>query len=304
MADVQAQVQQQLDQFKAQVHEAAQQVSSLEELMTQVEAGFTKLEADIEERMGQLNTMFGNLEPMIQEVTHEFQQEYDALLALCQKAEGEFHDDAATIEQDCNQFAHEMEDYVHAIEEHDHTVEQHVQDAANKAQEVINKAKSIAEHVVDTGVHTATTVVHGVESAAKSVEHGVEQVVHTVQQGISTAVQGLLGHGNDIGSLVRAQAQHLGEGLQNQDAQLESEMQNLLHQLEAGTTEHLDKLIQEVEQMEHAITAVSETVTQLTTSGVDSIGIMTSVAEATNVGLNTVVGSVKDVKEILDEVGL
>jgi len=49
---------------------------------------------------------------------------------------------------------------------------------------------------------------------------------------------------------------------------------------------------------------VSETVTNLTSHGVDTVAVMSEAAESTNVGLNEIIGSVTDVKEILDEIGL
>jgi len=117
-------------------------------------------------------------------------------------------------------------------------------------------------------------------------------------------VQGLLGHGTDLGSLVRAQAQHLGENLQTQDQQVQAHMQEALHEFESGVTDHLGKLVHEVEEMERLVTTVSESVTNLTSHGVDMVSVMTEAAESTNVGLNEVIGAVNDVKEILDEIGL
>jgi len=304
MADIQAQVRQQLDQFKQQVSEAAQGVTDLEGLMAQLEAEFEKLEETVQTRAAQVEKVFNTVNPLIKEMSDEFDHDYDALLAQCQKIEKEYEDDAATIETEVNNCGHEVDDYIKQIEEHDHAVDSAIQDAKHKAEEVIQKAKSTAEHVVDTATHTAQTVVQGVEKAAKDVEHGVEEVWHTVQQGINTAVQGLLGHGNDIGSLVRAQAEHLGEGLQNQDQQLQQQMVDTLHQFEQGFTEHVNQLVQEVDQMDHLISTVSQTVTDLTSHGVDTVGIMADAAQSTNVGLNEVIGAVNDVKEILDEIGL
>jgi phage-related protein len=304
MADIQAQVRQQLDQFKQQVTEASQGVTDLEGLMSQLEGEFGKLEDTIQTQAARVEKLFGEVNPLVKQLADEFDHDYDALVQQCQKVEKEYEEDAATIETEVNNCGHEIDDYIKQIEEHDHAVDNAIQDAKHKAEEVIQKAKSTAEHVVDTATHTAQTVVHGVESAAKSVEHGVEDAWHTVQQGIGSAVQGLLGHGNDIGSLVRAQAEHLGEGLQNQDQQLQQQMLDTLHQFESGFTEHVNQLIQEVDQMDHLISTVSQTVTDLTSHGVDTVAVMSDAAQSTNVGLNEVIGAVNDVKEILDEIGL
>jgi cell division septum initiation protein DivIVA len=304
MADIQSQVRQQLDQFKQQVTEAQNGMHDLDTLMTGLETECQGL-VDLITSLGQMiQERFDGVNPDIKTLSDEFDHDYDALLQKCSSIEKEYEDDAATIETEVNNCGHEIDDYIKQIEEHDHTVDSTIQDAKNKAEEVIQKAKQTAEHVVDTATNAAQTVVHGVESAAKSVEHGVEDAWHTVQQGIHSAVQGLLGHGNDIGSLVRAQAEHLGEGLQNQDQQLQQEMVATLQQFESGFTEHVNQLVQEVDQMDHLISTVSQTVTDLTSHGVDTVGVMTDAAMSTNVGLNEVIGAVNDVKEILDEIGL
>ena len=304
MSAIQTQVREQLDQFKGQVQEASQAVSALEDLMNQVEAGFTKLEGEIAARTAEINKLFDDIEPLIQDINGEFDQDWQAVVAEGEKTVKEFEDDSGLLEQDVHQLSSELDGFVSHLEEHDNTVGHAIDEVRQKADAVIQKAKDTSHGVVEAETNAAQTVVQGVEGAAKTIESDLESVGNTVQQTVSSGLQALLGHGNDLGQLVQQHASQLGDGLKNEDAQLESELQETLAQFESGFTDHITKLTAHIEQLDHAITGVVGKVGDLTSHGVDAVGIMSQAAESTNVGLNEVVGIVQDVKDILDEVGL
>jgi ABC-type transporter Mla subunit MlaD len=304
MADVQAQVRQQLDQFKAQVHEAAQQVDSLEHLMGTVESNFTDLEHLIQQRMEALGKLFDELDPVLEAFKTEFDHDWQGVLDQCKTLDDELAHDADTLVQDVTQCVHENDDYIRAIEEHDHTVEQHVNDAKKAAEDVIHKVQEVVNGVVDTATGTAGKVVHGVDEAAKGVGHAAQDAFHKLQEVVNTAAEGLKGHGTDLGSLVRAQAEQFGEHVQQQDQQMQAELQAILGELSNGFGGHLQQLVGQAEHFEQTFGTIIGTVTSLTGHGVETVGVMTEAMNATNVGLNVATGTVKDVKDILDEIGL
>ena len=304
MADVQAQVRQTLDQFKAQVQEASQGVAALEDLMHQVEQGFTLLEKDMQTHMADLDKLFADLQPQIADLSTEFDNEHQALLAATQKVDGEFGQDATTLEGEVHQLESEIQNYQHALDEHDSHLENTHNDLHSKAQEMQSKVMQHGHGIAEAGNATAQVVVQGVDTHNKALEAAMQAMVNTTLQGMSASTGNLAHMAMDFGNLAQTAAGKLGEALKNENSHLNADLENQLKQFESTFNGEVDKLVQKIQDADHAITSEIDKIASLAEHGIDTIGIMTHAAEATNVGLNTVTGAVKDVKDILDEIGL
>lgn len=295
-------VRQQLDQFKQQVHEAAQQIAGLEELLTTLENKIGEATVLVTQGVEELKSEFDDVERLIEDMLGFTDKRQAELLKECTDAEHGAQQEASQLEQRLAECDTDNGQYVRELEEHDHTVEQHIQDAKKAAEKLLERAKETAEGVIQTAKSTGEKVVHGVEEGAKAAGKAAHDAYEGAQQIIKEAAEGLKSHGNDWGSLVRDQAQHFAENIQGQDQQMQAHLQDTLRQLTDRFGGDLGKVLQEGEQFAHGVGTVMDTVAQLAGHGVETVGTLTDAMEATNVGMNTAIGIFTKTKDTFQEV--
>lgn len=295
-------VRQQLDQFKQQVSEAAAQVTDLETLVKTLEDKIAHVKQQIHDDLETLTHAFEQLRRDAEDFGAQVEQDATLLVNGCTAAQKEYQDESDKVQQGLAQCVSDNDQYEHQIEEHDHTVDQHIQDAKKLAEEAIQKAKDVAHGVVDTAKTVADKVVHGVEDGAKAVGHAAHEAYDGASSLIKQAAEGLLAHGNDWGSLVRDQAQHLGDNVHAGDQQTQQQIQEALHGLADHLGGNLDKMLHGAEQFAHGVGTVMDTVTTLTGHGVQTVDTLTEAMNATNVGLNTVTGIFTKAKQDFQDV--
>jgi chromosome segregation ATPase len=304
MASIQATVHAQLQAFKSALEQANQHIVEVESLMDNLDHEFDSfsahLQSETEQHLGRLHTLTTSCHSLDGELTQAFTELGEALTAAEDMA-------LPCVEETVKKVAelqHENDGLVHKIDEADHSVEQLVQEVGHFAEDTSHKVNDAAHHIVETGHQTANKfgneLVHHVTELHQKVEH----TFHTFEQEANNHLHDLEQHVGSYSHHVAEQAHHFAEHAQNAGNAAKDKLVASVSELEHGVMGHLGDLGQNIQHFHDDFMKLSEFITGLSTEGIEMVGELGEAIGTVNVGLNGVVKTVTNVKEILDEIGL
>lgn len=304
MADIRAQVQAQLQAFKAAIDQSNQQVQELEGLMDNLDHEFesfaSHLQSETQQHLKMLNGMTAKCHSLDSELTQVFTE----LTSTISAAEGHLDQEVNELEKESANLQRWNDGFVHKLEEADHDVERIVQDVGHHAQEAAHKIDEAANHIIETGHKTANKFGNELVDHVNSIHQKTDQVFHEFEQEANNHLHDLEQEVGNYGHHLTEQAQHFAEQAQNSGNEAKEKMMNTVHELEQGVMGHLGDLGQNVEHFHDSFIKMSEFITHLTAEGVETVDALGQAMDTVNVGLNGVAETVSNVKEILDEIGL
>lgn len=304
MADLHASVQAQLQAFKAAIDQANGHVLEVDGLMDSLDHEFETFASHLHSETEQHLTLIHGLTAQCHALDSELTQLFGELGSLVVSAEQDLGHEVDVLEKEAINLQHENDSFVQKTEEADHSVQQIVQDAGHLADDTNGKIHEASQHIIETGHQAANKfgneLVHHVTDLHQKIEttyHGFEQQANNHLQTLEHEVQGYASH-------VGEQAQHFADQAHSAGNAAKDKLMSSLHDLEQGVTGHLGDLGHNVEQFHDSFMKLSEFITTLSGEGVNAVGELGQAMDATNVGLNGVVKTVTNVKEILDEIHL
>jgi cell division septum initiation protein DivIVA len=304
MADLHASVQAQLHAFKAAIDLANGHVMEVDALMTTLDHEFDSFAAHVQSETAQHLTLLHGLTAQCHALDGELTHAFGDLSHAVSAAEQDLGQEVDTLEKEATNLQHENDGFVQKTEEADHSVEQIVQEAGHFADDTNAKVHDAAQHIIDTGHQTAekfgNELVHHVNDLHQKIDqtyHGFEQDANNHLHTLEQDVHGYASH-------VSEQAQHFADQAHNAGNAAKDKLMATVHDLEHGVTGHLGDLAHDIQGFHDSFMKLSEFITTLTSEGVDAVSELGQAMDAANVGLNGVVKTVTNVKDILDEIHL
>jgi phage-related protein len=304
MADMRSQVQSVLEGFQSSVTEASEQVAELEGLMDTMDQAFedffNEMQQETQQRIRDLNKL--------QAQCHKVETDVGRLVAETNSAlggaESEVGSDIDKLEEGTTKMIADNDGLQGHIEDSDNTVQNLIDQIAEGAENVGSKAKSAIEHVISVGERTADTFGNTLVDGLKSVNSTVEEAFNGFQQDANNLVNEVQDNVQNLAQSVTDAAQSFAEEVQNQGKSAESGLMDAVGNLENSFLGNLGELGDNVQSFVDNFTQLSEMFTNVTESAVTTVGEIGDAMDSVNIGLKGVVGTIQNVKDILDEISL
>lgn len=304
MASIQATVHAQLQAFKAALEQANQHIVEVESLLDNLDHEFDSfaahLQSETEQHLGRLHTLTSQCHSLDGELTQAFGELGEALTATEDAA-------APCVDETVKKVAELQNDndgLVHKIDEADHSVEQLVQEVGHLAEDTSHKVNDAAQHIIETGHQTANKFGNELVHHVTELHQKVEQTFHSFEQEANNHLHDLEQEVGGYAQHIGEQAHHFAEHAQNAGNAAKDKLVSSVGELENGVMGHLGDLGQNIQHFHDDFMKLSEFITSLSTEGIEVVGEVGEAIGTINVGLNGVVKTVSNVKEILDEIGL
>ncbi len=304
MADLHASVQAQLHAFKAAIDQANQHVMEVDALMNTLDHEFETFASHLQTETEQHLTLLHGLTAQCHSLDSELAHAFGDLSHAVSAAEQELGQEVAELEKEATNLQHENDGFVQRTEESDHSVEQIVQDTSHFADDTNAKVHEAAQHIIDTGHQTAEKFGNELVHHVTDLHQKIDQTYHGFEQEANNHLHELGQEVHSYASHVSEQAQHFADQAHNAGNAAKDKLMASVHELEHGVTGHLGDLGHDIQTFHDSFMKLSEFITTLSNEGVVAVEDLGLVMEATNVGLNGVVKTVTNVKEILDEIHL
>ncbi|MEI8155840.1 MAG: hypothetical protein WCH60_03175 [Burkholderiales bacterium] len=303
-SSVQATVHAQLQAFKSALEQANQHLVEVESLLDNLDQEFDSfsahLQTETEQHVGRLHTLTSQCHSLDGELTQAFTELGEALTATEDTS-------APCVEETVkhiSELQHDNDGLVQKIDEADHSVEQLVQEVGHLADDTSHKVNDAAHHIVDTGHQAANKFGNELVHHVAELHQKVEQTFHTFEQEANNHLHDLEQEVGSYSQHIGEQAQHFAEQAQSAGNGVKDKLVSSVSDLENGVMGHLGDLGQNIQHFHDDFMKLSEFITSLSTEGIEVVSEVGHAIDTVNVGLNGVVKTVTNVKEILDEIGL
>ncbi len=304
MADIHASVQAQLHAFKAAIDQANQHVMEVDNLMNSLDHEFESFAAHLQSETEQHLTLLHGLTAQCHALDSELAHAFGDLNNAVSAAEQDVGQEVQELEQEATMLQHENDGFVQRTEESDHSIEQIIQDTHHFADDTNAKVHEAAQHIIETGHQAANKFGNELVHHVNDLHQKIDQTYHGYEQEATNHLHALEQEVHGYASHVAEQAHHFADQAHDVGNAAKDKLMASVHELEHGVTGHLGDLGHNIESFHDSFMKLSEFITTLSNEGVSVVDDLGLVMEATNVGLNGVVKTVTNVKDILDEIHL
>ena len=304
MADIRSQVQATLDTFQASVTEASEQVAELESLMDTMDQAFedffNEMQQETQQRIRDLNRL--------QAQCHKVEADVGRLAAETNSglggAESELGSDMDKLDDGTSKMIADNDGLQGHVEESDNTLQSLLDQIGEAADNVGSKAKSAIAQVIDVGERAGDTFGNTLVDGLKGVNGQLDDAFNSFQQEANGLVNEVEDNVQTLAQSVAEAAQNFAEEAQNQGKAAESGLMDAVGNLESSFMGNLGELGDNVQSFVDNFTQLSEMFTNVTESAVTTVGEVGDAMDSVNIGLKGVVGTIQNVKDILDEISL
>lgn len=304
MADIRSQVQATLDAFQASVTEASEQVAELEGLMDTMDQAFedffNEMQRETQQRIRDLNRL--------QAQCHKVEADVGRLAAETNSglgsASSEIGSDMDKLDDGTSKMIADNDSLQGHVEESDNTLQSLLDQVAEAADNVGNKAKSAITQVIAVGERAGDTFGNTLVDGLKGVNGQLDEAFNGFQQEANSLISEVEDNVQTLAQSVTEAAQNFAEEAQNQGKAAESGLMDAVGNLESSFMGNLGELGDNVQSFVDNFTQLSEMFTSVTESAVTTVGEVGDAMDSVNIGLKGVVGTIQNVKDILDEISL